>query len=218
VHLLNDVTAAGYRYVEPDLQDFCLVTVSSGIGNKVFLRGSPVTGPGGRGGEIGHLRVDLSDNALRCDCGMSGHLGAVASGRGALSLALCLAREAPREFASSSLARACDPDHPAFDTEALAAAFRSGDAWAARVIDRVAAHLGYVLAAIHAAVGIERFILIGGFAFGLGEQYRRRVAEAAATSGWDLGQRWSSMISFGIDDDDSGLLGAGRYAITQRVG
>src|SRR5436309_657305 len=41
---LNDMTAAGYRYVTPEVQDFCLVTVSSGIGNKVFLGGSPVTG------------------------------------------------------------------------------------------------------------------------------------------------------------------------------
>ena len=34
---LNDMTAAGYRYVTPEVRDFCLVTVSSGIGNKVFL-------------------------------------------------------------------------------------------------------------------------------------------------------------------------------------
>ncbi len=218
VRVVNDVTAAGYRYAAPDLQDFCLVTVSSGIGNKVFLRGSPVTGPRGRGGEIGHLCVDYSDNALRCDCSMSGHLGAVASGRGALTLALSLAREAPQDFAHSSLARGCEPDRPAFDAEALAAAFRAGDAWAARVIDRAAAYLGYGLAAIHTAIGIERFILIGGFAFGLGEPYRKRVADAAARSCWDLGEHWDSMLTLGIDDDDSGLLGAGRYAMTQRVG
>jgi glucokinase len=148
---------------------------------------------------------------------MSGHLGAVASGRGALTLALSLARECPQEFASSSLARGCEPDRPAFDAEALAAAFRAGDAWAMRVIDRTAAYLGHGLAALHTAVGIERFILIGGFAFGLGEPYRRRLADAAARHCWDLGQRWDSMLALGVDDDDSGLLGAGRYAVRQRV-
>src|ERR1700750_2414313 len=51
VHVLNDVSAAGYRHLRAPDEDFCIVTVSSGIGNKVFIRGRPVTGAAGRGGE-----------------------------------------------------------------------------------------------------------------------------------------------------------------------
>ena len=211
--VLNDMTAAGYRYVSQGLQDFCLLTVSSGIGHKVFLHGSPVTGLGGRGGEIGHLRVNHTDRALRCDCGLRGHLGAVASGRGVLNDALQLARRCPEEFARSMLSRPTDGGNPSFDTAALATAFRAGDEWVSRIIDRAAAYLGHALAAIHTTIGIERFVIVGGFAFALGDEFRRRLAFAASQDCWDLGQEWDSMITFGIEDDDAGLLGAGQYAM-----
>jgi C7-cyclitol 7-kinase len=218
VLVLNDVTAAGYRYVSLGVSDFCLVTVSSGIGNKVFLGGSPVVGPFGRGGEIGHLRVDYSGDALECDCGVPGHLGAVGSGRGVLAAALRRARISPEAFSASVLARKTDTGTPRFDSVELAAAFRAGDAWATDVIDHAAAGLGRALAAIHAAIGVERFIIIGGFAFSLGESYRLRVVAAAALSCWSIGQDWDQMATFGIDDDDAGLLGAGHYAMRLRGG
>jgi glucokinase len=212
VFALNDMTAAGYRYVTPELQDFCLVTVSSGIGNKVFLGGAPVTGPGGRGGEIGHLLVDRASDAVECDCGFRGHLGAVASGRGILATALDLAQQDPDEFSRSRLGK--DGGKPSFDTFALAAACRAGDSWAWRAVDRGVACLGHALAAIHTAIGIERFVIIGGFAFALGDEYRRRLVSATRANCWNLGQEWDEMVTFGIDDDDAGLLGAGHYATT----
>ena len=81
VHTMNDVTAAGYRYVATGLQDFAIVTVGSGIGHKLFLDGRPRVGPRGRGGEIGHLRLDRAPDAVECECGGRGHLGGLASGR-----------------------------------------------------------------------------------------------------------------------------------------
>ena len=68
VAIMNDLTAAGYRYLRPDGADFCVVTVSSGIGNKIFIGGRPMIGPNARGGELGHLRVDDSPAAPACWC------------------------------------------------------------------------------------------------------------------------------------------------------
>ena len=87
VRILNDVTAAGYRYLRSSDEDFCIVTVSSGIGNKVFANGRPLVGRNGFGGELGHLRVDDSESAPPCECGGRGHLGAIASGRAVLAYA-----------------------------------------------------------------------------------------------------------------------------------
>ena len=67
--LMNDVTAAGYRYLRDPDENLCVITVSSGIGHKVFIDGKPALGPSGRGGEIGHWRMDDSPGSPRCECG-----------------------------------------------------------------------------------------------------------------------------------------------------
>src|SRR5262249_42871925 len=149
IHVLNDVAAAGYRYLRHAGEDFCIVTVGSGIGQKMLLRGAPVVGPEGLGGEIGHLRVDHSPDAPLCDCGETGHLGGIASGRGALSTARAWARAEPASFADSELGHSSRGDPERIDSESLVAAFHSGDRWAAALIARVASPLGRVLASIH---------------------------------------------------------------------
>jgi hypothetical protein len=68
------------------------------------------------------------------------------------------------------------------------------------------------LAAIHLTLGIETFIVTGGFAHALGENYRSLLVEGAQAAGWDLGQDWDRMIRFGAAEDDDVLVGAGRYA------
>lgn len=80
VHVMNDVTAAGYRFV-PEYADFAIFTLGSGLGLKVFLDGKPCVGAHGRGGELTHMVFDTSQDAPLCDCGGRGHLGALVSGR-----------------------------------------------------------------------------------------------------------------------------------------
>jgi glucokinase len=210
VHVLNDVTAAGYRYIEAGDESLCVVTVSSGIGNKVFLSGKPVLGTGYRGGELGHWRVDLSAEAPLCDCGARGHLGAIASGRGVLRLSSARARAQPEAFLRSTLGRSEDPEQ--IDDRALAAAFRAGDPWVRAVVRDAARPLGQALAAVHLTTGLERFILIGGFALALGEPYRAELVAAAAACAWSRGQDWDEAIALGDPGEAIGLLGAGRYA------
>jgi glucokinase len=213
VLVMNDVTAAGYRYLHDPAEDFCIVTVSSGIGLKIFVAGRPIVGAGGRGGEIGHVRVDFSPTAPVCDCGGQGHLGAIASGRGALQTALRLARQGDASFSGSLLGRRLQGNLTGLDNQALVDAFRGGDLWAIALIRRVAQPLGQALATIHTALGIERFVIIGGFALALGESYRRELVLAAQDSCWRLGQNWETMIVLGEADDRDGLLGVGRCAL-----
>lgn len=80
IKILNDVSAAGYRFVGEG-GDFALFTLGSGLGLKVFIDGEPRVGPHGLGGELTHMVFDSSPDAPLCDCGGRGHLGALASGR-----------------------------------------------------------------------------------------------------------------------------------------
>jgi len=190
VRILNDVTAAGYRYLRSAEEEFCIVTVSSGIGNKVFAGGRALVGRNGSGGELGHLCVDDSASAPVCECGGRGHLGAVSSGRAVLACA----RKARSEALTSG---------------DLVAAFHRNDLWAVSTIERGAGPLGWALAAMHLGVGIERFVLVGGFALALGERYRRLVAEAAGARCWSGRRDWDARVELGLNDDFSGLIGAG---------
>ncbi|MFH1466108.1 MAG: ROK family protein [Pseudomonadota bacterium] len=215
VLVANDMSAAGCCFQRTPDEDFCVVTVSSGIGHKLFLGGRPVVGRGGRGGELGHLRVDFSEDAPLCDCGGRGHLGALASGRATAWQAARRCARDPVAFAASSLGRALDGDVSRLDNTCLAAAFREGDPWAAALVAAMAAPLGRALAAVHVLAGVERFVLMGGFAHALGPGYRSLLAQAAAAGAWDLGQDWATMIEPGVLGDDAGLLGAGRLARSQ---
>jgi glucokinase len=194
VHVLNDVSAAGYRYLRSNEDDLCIVTVSSGIGSKVFCQGRPLVGPHGVGGELGHLRVDPSDDAPLCECGGRGHLGAVSSGRGILDAACRYAAEGGKSAALTS--------------SDLVAAFHRREPWALEAIERGAAPLGWALAAMHLGLGIERFILIGGFALACGEAYRLLVAQAARTRCWSGAGDWDDWVELGVNDDASGMVGA----------
>ena len=61
-------------------------------------------------------------------------------------------------------------------------------------------------------MGIERFVIFGGFGTALGEKYRKLLVASAQRDCWSSGQDWDQMIELGAADDDSGLLGAGRFA------
>lgn len=218
VEVLNDVTAAGYYYQRGDGEDLCVITVSSGIGHKVFVQGHPAIGCNGRGGEIGHLRVDFGDNAPRCECGGRGHLGAIASGRGTLLEARRLAAADPSAFRRSRVHAVAEGDPQMIDNALLAEAYRNADGWASAVVERGARYLGQAMAAMHVAVGVERFVIFGGFALALGERYRSALVRAAAASCWDLGQSWDDMIELGDQEVEAGLIGAGRFAVQRLRG
>jgi predicted NBD/HSP70 family sugar kinase len=203
VHTMNDVTAAGYRYVATGLQDFAIVTVGSGIGHKLFLDGRPRVGPRGRGGEIGHLRLDHAPDAVECECGGRGHLGGLASGR-AVVTELRRRSQTDPAFARSQLRNADAVDGPA-----VAAAFHAGDPFTLETVEVAAGFLGQGLAALHLDSGVERIILVGGFAVAMGEPFRRLVAGSCAAACWDVGQDWDQILQIG--DVDAGLRGAGLY-------
>ncbi|HEX4014802.1 MAG TPA: ROK family protein [Candidatus Cybelea sp.] len=179
VRLVNDVSAAAWYLAERiDARRFFVVTVSSGIGGKLFdSRHADGVLDTGFGGEIGHVVVDTSAGAPLCDCGARGHLGAISSGRGTEFLARRLARSQPGDFASSLVSRRFGAAPGAITNEQhLIPAALAGDAWALSAIEAAARPLAGVLAALVAAAGLDRIVVIGGFAHRLGRIYRNVLA------------------------------------------
>lgn len=175
VYLLNDVSAAAWHLgAKSTAERFMVVTISSGIGSKIFDRrhAACVLDEPAYAGEIGHMVVDDRDDAPRCDCGGRGHLGAIASGRGLERSARLRALEDPAAFVTSCVYTCLGgcPEQLSNEEHLVPAALR-GDAWALAVIREGTRPLARTLLASIMAMGLERVFVIGGFAQALGDLY-----------------------------------------------
>jgi predicted NBD/HSP70 family sugar kinase len=174
-YILNDISAATWHISRlVDFNRFMVITISSGIGSKIFDRHHPrgVLDDVVYAGEIGHAKVDHAPDAMRCDCGGLGHLGAISSGRGVERLAKQRAVQDPRRFEMSACARRFDATPNTLNNEDhLVPAALLGDDWALDVIGECARPLAAVLISTALAVGLEKVVIIGGFALQLGEVY-----------------------------------------------
>ncbi|WP_371483081.1 ROK family protein [Kitasatospora sp. NBC_00315] len=212
VVVVNDLTAAVWRYVATEgQQPFCLITVSSGIGSKVYRDGEVLLDPEGHGGELGHWTCDPSPQAPPCDCGGRGHLGGIASGRGMQAAARRAALLDPAGYARSLLGAAA-PDPGELDNRALALAVRDGDGFATAVLRGGLAHLASAITAVFTSIGVRRYVLMGGFALAVGPRYAQLLTEELERLGcFGLsGEEIRRMVVLGEPDDDHGLIGAGR--------
>jgi len=198
VRLINDVSAAAWHLAKSTPVDrFMVVTVSSGIGNKVFDRRHPlrVLDDASYGGEIGHCIVDRSIDAPRCDCGERGHLGAIASGRGTLRLARARAVAHDDSFSRSLCVRQFGASALTLTNEDhLVPAIRMDDAWAISCMRDAMTPLADVIGSVTFACGIGKVCVIGGFPIGIGPQYIRCLNDLLKPPG--------RMPSIGLPDGD----------------
>ncbi|PRX95455.1 ROK family transcriptional regulator [Allonocardiopsis opalescens] len=75
----NVMALGEYTVADPDWSTLLLVKVGTAIGSGIVADGRLLHGVGGAAGEIGHVRVRGHDD-VRCECGASGCLVAVAGG------------------------------------------------------------------------------------------------------------------------------------------
>jgi len=124
------------------------VTVSTGIGGGLILRGEIYGGAGGGAGEIGHITV--VPGGPRCRCGSRGCLEAVASGT-AIALRA-------RELLDRGAGGAAE----AITAATVARAAEAGDPEARAILDEAAWHLGTGLAAVVNLLNPGLVVLGGG--------------------------------------------------------
>ena len=86
VDVLNDANAAAlgeYKfYLKSRYDSICFITLGTGIGAGIIINSKLIEGITGTAGELGHVRVDFSKKALKCNCGNIGCLETVASANG----------------------------------------------------------------------------------------------------------------------------------------
>ena len=224
VYILNDVSAAALYLARDSTWDrLMVVTVSSGIGSKICFRNSndfAVFDKGPYAGEIGHLTVDESKDAPGCDCGGMGHLGAISSGRGIERLARLQATADPRAFSRSLCQGRFGATAETLNNEEhLVPAVRAGDPWALRVLQEGSMPLAVVLNTVVLALGLQGILVIGGFAFAIGEIYLDLLRQTIQARCDYSALRFSSdMVRFGNMCEEACLRGAAEYAVMVRHG
>jgi predicted NBD/HSP70 family sugar kinase len=119
----------------------CLVKVSTGIGTGLVINGRSYTGADGGAGDIGHVQISPSSDAL-CQCGRHGCLAAVASGRAVA-----------HELTQLGL--------PVASGRVVRELLRVGNADAARLTQQAGRRIGEVMATVVCLLNPE-VVLIGG--------------------------------------------------------
>lgn len=138
------------------IKNFIVVNVGYGIGAGIVIDGKPHYGPRGFAGEFGHITLE-KDSDAKCECGNTGCLEALASGR-AIALA---AQKALGESAESILFEACRNELSEITAEMVADAAKKGDRLALEVFENAAEYIGIGIAGLINLLSPEA-VLIGG--------------------------------------------------------
>jgi predicted NBD/HSP70 family sugar kinase len=226
-HVINDVTALLMPYMQdeaPYLKTM-LVTVSSGIGSRLYdhrARCIPYDGGFGVQGEIGHLTCSFElDGRLidrRCECGGWNHVNAFASGRG---IAATL-RELPSLAVGYGYLCGGPPDRwqaadDGYRLGIFQAAVERAEPAAIQLLEAFVRPLARTLAvALTLDPQIDRIIVTGGVAHGLGRQYREALERTFLREGiYQITAHDAHYLTRRLQwqdtDDFAGLRGAGIY-------
>lgn len=227
-HVVNDVTAllAQYMDVPAPLRKTLLITVSSGVGSRLYdhrVGRIPYDGTYGVQGEIGHLTLtfELDGTVInrRCECGGWNHLNAFASGRGMAQMLKSLpSLAAPFGTLFPDSAELWQQVDDNYRLGAFKARLEEGNSVALGLLDALVTPLSRTLAAaLSLDPEIDRIVMTGGVAHGLGKHYREALQRTFVRDGlYQISEHDPHYLArrlFWEDADDfGGLRGAGLYA------
>jgi glucokinase len=138
------------------------VTVSTGVGGGIIDRGQMFLGANGMAGEVGHMTIDASDGAPRCQCGNTGCLEALASGTSIARAARTKLKDA--SWLPSAL---LGHDIESISAETVFAAAAQGDRLAQNVLDGAVQALSVGLTNLLHLFNPDIIVLGGGVTRGL---------------------------------------------------
>ena len=175
------------------------VTVSTGIGAGLVLRGELYAGSHGIAGEIGHIVVQR-DGPL-CTCGNRGCVEAIASGTG-------IARAA-RELAANDPASALNR-FEAPSAEEVVQAARAGDELAMSILDNAGTYLGIAIGTLVNLFN-PQLIVLGGSVLKAGPLLLKPMRLSMIESSWKAARLGLRIVRPALGGD-AGLIGAVEFA------
>jgi glucokinase len=140
-----------------------VLTIGTGIGGGLILRGQLYRGAIGAGAELGHIVIDLNGPPCQGNCPNHGCLESLASGTALAREALRIARERPDSGLGRALANGRELDGPLVTELA-----HDGDVAAIDAIELIGSRLGVAIAS-YVNIFNPEVVVIGGGVIGAGE-------------------------------------------------
>ncbi|MBV9607134.1 MAG: ROK family protein [Solirubrobacterales bacterium] len=140
-----------------------VLTIGTGIGSGLVLRGELYRGAIGAGAELGHTVIDLNGPPCQGNCPNHGCIESLASGTALAREALRIAHEQPRSGLGRALAAGRELEGPLVTELA-----HDGDSAAIEAIELIGTRLGVAIASFVNIFNPE-VVVIGGGVMGAGE-------------------------------------------------
>jgi len=187
VILENDANAAAlgenWLGAARGMDDMCMITLGTGVGGGVVLRGEIWHGMTGMAGEFGHMTVD--PNGPQCGCGNTGCVEQFASATAVLRMA----REAVAGGRPTEISRLTEGPNVEFTAKAIFNLALEGDLAAKAIFQKVGWALGILMGDLVNAFNLHMYVIGGGvsnaweaFAPTLFDEVRKRSMVYAATA------------------------------------
>lgn len=198
----NDANAAAYGEfcfgAGQEANSMVLFTLGTGIGGGIILGDRVLVGEHSHGGEVGHIKIALSD-ARPCGCGRMGCLEAYASATAVVKR-------------MQELLEAADPmpsqlrNFPEFTSRDVFDAADAGDQLAARIVEETAYYLGIGAMNLMHIIDPEMIVFAGGMVHA-GEAFLERIRHHVRELAFPVPAA-RTQIRYAKLGSDAGLIGA----------
>lgn len=204
-----NVAALGERWVGAgeNNPDVIFMTLGTGVGGGIIAAGNLIHGVAGAGGEIGHVTVDISDDAFDCTCGKKGCLETVASATGIVRVA----RKLAEAYEGESHIKAAIDNGDTVSSKDIFISAEAGDIFANSVVEKISQYLGLAAGNLANTLNPDS-IIIGGGVSAAGEFLRSRIE--TYFNRYTFPQvRDSTKIKIAELGNDAGIIGAASLAL-----
>ena len=153
-----DVAALGemWQGAGKGCTDMIMVTLGTGLGGGIIVDGKNVSGAHGYGGEIGHIRINMHEKEVRCNCGKYGCWELYCSATG-------IAREARKALAQSQEVSSLR-DLDAVTAKDVFDAAKASDAFAIAQVEKFGRRLARGISFVAGVTDPEMVVIGGGVA------------------------------------------------------
>jgi glucokinase-like ROK family protein len=202
------MAAAGERFggAGRGSRDLVYVWIGYGIAAGIMLGGALHNGVTGSAGELGH--VPVAPNGLLCECGATGCLQTVASGRAIVRRAAQLLREGER----SVLRDLTRGGQEGLDAAMIARAAADGDAVARRILEESGTYVGRAMALALNILNPDTVVLGGPVGEVIGPHALPAIERELRTSALTVTMN-AARIVLATLGNDAGAIGAAALAL-----